>query len=139
MLKFSFFFFSLSIDYKSLKRSLLIGSIGTKYGHKHIECCAEEGLLPSGYFTSRSSYTFGSTSQQFFSLDLCRVSTLESSYFDTFDHGICTRKQPTDKPWSIFPTAWKNHARTAFGGCSGTFIDPERWQTRKLTQSLLLR
>ena len=70
---------------------------------------------------------------------LCRISTLKSSYFDTFDHGICTRKQRTYKPWSSFSTAWKNHIRTPPYRCSGTFIDLERWRTREATQRLFLR
>ena len=39
------------IDYYHfiIKRSLLIGSIGAKSGHKHIVYCDTEALLPSGY------------------------------------------------------------------------------------------
>ena len=57
---------------------------------------------------------------------LCRISTLKSPHFDSFDLGICTRKQHTHKPWSTFPTTWKNHIRTSPCRCSGTFNNLER-------------
>ena len=109
----------------------------------------EQSLATStSYTTSRRNccllgiiFTFESNLLKYLSFfkGLYRISTHKSPYFDTFDHGILSRKRCTHKHRSTFPTTWKNHVRTPPCRCSGTFIDLKRWWIREVTSSLLLR
>jgi Methyltransferase domain len=77
------------------KRSLLIGLIGVKSGHKHIGHYVMEALLLSGYILFSSFFDVSQKNKKKnnnFRLGLRRISTHKSSHFDTSDHGIRTRQ-----------------------------------------------